>query len=169
MKHKYALLLGFPGSVHDARVFKNSPIAKKIDENPLELFPSRNCHILADSAYKCTNYVLTPYRDNGHLNRNQKKYNYKLSATRVCIEQAFGLLKGRFRILKFVNIYNTELVPKIVLACCVLHNICMARNDVIEINGEGAENVNNLEFDQLEFEYDVNGNNKRIYITETLM
>lgn len=109
--------------------FYNSPIGKKINTTPLEVFPNSNTHILGDSAYKCTNYVLTPYRDNGHLSRVQKNYNYKHSATRVYIEQCFGLLKGRFRILKHVNIYNTEFIPKLIIACCVLHNICIEQRD----------------------------------------
>lgn len=99
------------------------------------LFPNRNCHILGDSAYKCTTYG-----DNGHLGQKQRTYNSKLSATRVFIEQCFALLKGRFLILKHVNVYNTKLIPKIILACCVLHNICMATNDRVETDEEEANN-----------------------------
>jgi hypothetical protein len=133
---------GYPGSVHDARVFSNSPLCKRINENPNQVLPD-NSHILGDSAYKCTNYLLTPYRDNGHLTRKQKTYNYKQSSTRVFIEQCFGLLKGRFRILKHVNLYDTEFIPKIILACCVLHNICMEKKDHIEIIDEAYQDVNN--------------------------
>ncbi|XP_030757991.1 putative nuclease HARBI1 [Sitophilus oryzae] len=125
------VFIGYPGSTHDARVFRNSDLGQMIEENPNMLFPA-NSHILRDSAYKNTNYVLTPYRDNGHLTQIQKNYNFKHSSTRVCIEQSFGLLKGRFRILKHVNIYRTELIPPLVLACCVLHNICMQKNDMVE-------------------------------------
>ncbi|KAK9688385.1 DDE superfamily endonuclease [Popillia japonica] len=57
---------GFPGSAHDARVFRNSDLGKKLQENPAAVCP-HNSHILADSAYRNTNYVLTPFRDNGHL------------------------------------------------------------------------------------------------------
>ncbi|KAB0805325.1 hypothetical protein PPYR_02295 [Photinus pyralis] len=124
---------GFPGSVHDARVFYNSPLGTKMRENPGELFPN-NTHILGDSAYKCSNYLLTPYRDNGHLSRKQKNYNFKHSSTRVYVEQTFGLLKGRFRILKHVHMYNVELIPDLILACCVLHNICMKNNDEIDVD-----------------------------------
>lgn len=133
---------GYAGSVHDARVFNNSHVGKKINTVPLELFPNTNTHILGDSAYKCTNYVLTPYRDNGHLTRIQKNYNFKHSSTRVHIEQCFGLLKGRFRILKHVNVYNTEFIPKIIVACCVLHNICVEKQDSAISNIEEEEEDN---------------------------
>lgn len=123
--------VGFPGSTHDARVFRNSDLGKKIDETPEALFPM-DSHLLGDCAYKNTTYMLTPFRDNGHLSQMQRHYNFKLSSTRVAIEQAFGLLKGRFRILKYVNIYSTKRIPALILACCVLHNICLQQNDFFE-------------------------------------
>ncbi|KAK9701320.1 DDE superfamily endonuclease [Popillia japonica] len=83
---------GFPGSVHDARVFNNSPLCAKIESAPLELFRTTQHHLLGDSAYRCSTHLITRYRDNGNLTRKQRNYNYKLSATRVCIEQCFGLL-----------------------------------------------------------------------------
>ncbi|KAI4463184.1 hypothetical protein MML48_4g00006682 [Holotrichia oblita] len=131
---------GFPGSAHDARVFRNSDVGKKLQENPAAVCP-HNSHILADSAYRNTNYVLTPFQDNGHLTQLQKQYNYKHSATRVYIEQSFGLLKGRFRILKHVNIYNMKLIPPLVLACCVLHNICMLKNDIVDPDIDDSHSV----------------------------
>lgn len=60
--------------VHDARVFNNSPLGKKIQNMPHEVFLTNDCHILGDSAYKCTNYIITPYRDNGHLTQKQKQF-----------------------------------------------------------------------------------------------
>lgn len=52
------------------------------------------------------------------------KYTKILSRTRVVTENSFGLLKGRFRRLPYVDaeigvIYNT------VLACCMLYNITL--------------------------------------------
>ncbi|KAK4885738.1 hypothetical protein RN001_002009 [Aquatica leii] len=155
---------GYPGSVHDARVFYNSPLGRKIDTAPLQLFPNVNNHILGDSAYKCTSYVLTPFRDDGHLSRQQKNFNYKLSATRVFIEQCFGLLKGRFRILKHVNVYNTKLISKIIVACCVLHNICISQNDylVVEVGSDDSHG-------QLCVDQDCkSGNLKRNYIADKM-
>ncbi|XP_066585431.1 putative nuclease HARBI1 [Prorops nasuta] len=91
-----------------------------------------------DSAYPLSNYLLTPYRDNGHLNDMQHNYNTKLSKTRVVIERAFGMLKGRFRKLKFVYVKNTEMIPLLVLACCVLHNFCIDNDDIYDFdNYEG--------------------------------
>lgn len=41
-----------------------------------------------------------------------------------------------------------DLIPKYIMACCVLHNICIMRNDLIEIpvivenRVQNAENIN---------------------------
>lgn len=80
-------------------------------------------HILADSAYPCLEHVLTPYKDNGHLNNLQKNYNYKLSQCRVDVENCFGILKQRFRQLYFCKLKKIEFLCHFTVACCVLHNL----------------------------------------------
>lgn len=122
------VFVGICGSVHDARVWRLSDIKNMIDHDVERYFPQHG-HLLADSAYPLLHYMLTPYRDNGHLNNVQLNYNTKLSKTRIIIERAFGILKGRFRKLKYVYMYNTEMIPLVVLACCILHNICIDIDD----------------------------------------
>lgn len=67
-----------------------------------------NFHIIGDSAYPLLLNVMTPYRDNGHLTRKQATYNRKLSSIRSTIERVFGLLKGKFRRLKYLDICNFD-------------------------------------------------------------
>ena len=40
-----------------------------------------------------------------------------------------SLLKGRFRRLGYVEMNKVELIPKIVMSCCILHNICLSGQD----------------------------------------
>lgn len=82
---------------------------------------------------------MTPYRDNGHLTREQTMYNYKHSKTRSVVERSFGLLKGRFRRLKYLDWTKTEFLPTIIMAACVLHNITRRTEDEIEENFETTE------------------------------
>lgn len=117
--------------MHDARVLRRTDFGRKLQENPDELFYN-NMHLLGDSAYPLSNNLMTPFRDNGQLTVRQKRMNRKLSSNRICIEHTFGLLKTRFRILKFVNVYNTIDIPKIILGCCILHNLCIVVNDSLE-------------------------------------
>lgn len=44
---------------------------------------------------------------------------------RQVIERVFALLKGRFRRLKYLHMNCADLIPFVILACCVLHNICL--------------------------------------------
>ncbi|XP_039307618.1 putative nuclease HARBI1 isoform X2 [Solenopsis invicta] len=132
---------GICGSVHDARVWRLSDIKNLIDHDRERYFPQRS-HLLADSAYPLSYNMLTPYRDNGHLNAIQHNYNTKLSKTRVIIERTFGILKERFRKLKYVYMYNTDMISLDILACCILHNICIDNEDEPFDNVE-VENVNN--------------------------
>ena len=66
-------------------------------------------------------------------------FNETLSGARSVIERAFGLLKGRFRRLKSLDMSNVERIPHVILACCVLHNICLAKNDLVEFETDIAD------------------------------
>ncbi|XP_071632700.1 putative nuclease HARBI1 [Temnothorax longispinosus] len=116
------VFVGYPGSVHDARVFRNSPI-----RNDLRELCGDNYYLLGDSAYPCLKQLIVPYRDNGHLTRAQRNFNQKLSSCRVVIENAFGCLKQRFRQLYHFKLRDIIRMVRIIHACCVLHNMANAR------------------------------------------
>ncbi|XP_061196728.1 uncharacterized protein LOC133205004 [Saccostrea echinata] len=120
------ILSGWPGSVHDARVFKNSPLYEaSCSEN---LFPG-DTHIVGDAAYPLQSWVLTPYKDTGNLAECQKRYNFIHANTRQTIERAFGLLKGKWRRLRFLEMTKLEDVPSVITAACTLHNMCIENNE----------------------------------------
>jgi len=62
----------------------------------------------------------------------QKKYNNQLASVRCVVERAFALLKGRFRRLKFLDMNRTDLVPKVIMACCIMHNLCIDNTDIVD-------------------------------------
>lgn len=143
LDHQYRFLnvnFGFPGSVHDARVFANSSLYRMGEKG--KLFPpiTRNIAgvdvpvvILADSAYPLLPWVMKPYTDMGALTREEKTFNYRLSRARMVTENAYGRLKGRWRILLKRNDTNLDNMPNLVLAVCTLHNLC-------ETTGEEFDN-----------------------------
>ena len=90
---------GWPGASNDARVFSKSKIGNLIMQNPESIIPA-NAVILGDKAYPLSHYLVTPFRDNGHLTVRQKNFNYFISSIRVSIECCFAGIKGRFRRLK---------------------------------------------------------------------
>ncbi|XP_025155789.1 protein ALP1-like isoform X1 [Harpegnathos saltator] len=112
------VLIGYPGSVHDARVFANSSLAEDLPA----LCHNRNI-ILGDAAYPCLPQLITPYRDNGHLTQAQRNFNRIHSQCKISVEHTFGVLKQRFRELYFLKLRNMQFIIKFIFACCVLHNM----------------------------------------------
>ncbi|XP_061400878.1 putative nuclease HARBI1 [Musca vetustissima] len=135
---------GYPGRCHDASVWNNSPIRKAIINNEIRILPE--CHLLGDGAYPLETFLMTPYKDNGYLTREQKRFNYVLSSTRVFVEQAFGILKKKFRILNYIEIQNVALAKQIIMACCVLHNIIIENEKTTEEAVEFVEQSDNGSF-----------------------
>ncbi|XP_011149399.1 putative nuclease HARBI1 [Harpegnathos saltator] len=123
------VFLGMPGRMHDARVFRQSELFTQLNNvgNPL-LFP--NMHLIGDSAYPLMINLMTPFRDNGHLTAKQTNYNVKLSNIRSIIERAIGLLKGKFRRLKYLDISTPALGNIIIAAAYIMHNFLIDRNEI---------------------------------------
>ena len=73
--------------------------------------------VLGDSAYILKTWLLPVIKDNGALNRDQKKFNKELSKARIVSEHAFGLLKGRWRaLLKHLDEDHWR-IPNTIIAC----------------------------------------------------
>jgi len=121
--------IGYPGRLRDARVFSNSDVFKKIEtEGPKRLFYEKY-HLLGDLAYTNISWL----KDYGNLTiRHIRKFNTKLSKTSVAIENTFGLLKGRWRRLLFIDTNNIKMASIIILATCVLHNFCLLNDDFLD-------------------------------------
>ncbi|XP_011148652.1 uncharacterized protein LOC105188733 [Harpegnathos saltator] len=121
---------GYPGSVHDQRIFRCSEVANFLKDE--EKFPA-DSHILGDAAYEQHQHLLTLFRDNGHLTARQNNYNYRHSAARVAVERCIGLLKGRMRsLLHCLPMSRVDLMAEYIVAC-VIHNICTLRGDEIAV------------------------------------
>lgn len=121
---------GEPGSLHDSRIFRRSPLYAEAVQRESSLFPN-NSFIIGDSAYPQKNWLVPPFRDNGHLTNQQIRFNAIHSSTRMVVENAFGILKCIFRrLLHFTEITNLDLIVRIIVSCCVLHNICIEKGDI---------------------------------------
>lgn len=98
-------------------------------------------------------FVLTPFRDNGLLNRPKITYNSVHAYVRSCIERALGILKKKFQRL-YLELNCTEEIPIIILACCVLQNL------VIEKETEELDYFNDIDLELA----NMSGIEKRNYI-----
>ena len=117
--------IGWAGSMHDANLWARTDIGKFCEAGRLSPYV-----LVGDAAYPCRPWMLAPFK--GHkdgLTREQYNWNYVQSSTRMCIERAFGMLKGRWRILlKRVDVHLKN-VPELVTTCLLLHNICIIFGD----------------------------------------
>ena len=128
--------VGWPGSVHDARVFVNSSIYRKAINGDIFTGCQRRIlgqnvpvFLVGDSAYPMHTWLMKPFAQSAPLSNEQKTFNYRLSHTRIVVENAFGRLKGRWRRLSKKNDMSITNIPNVIAACCILHNLC-------EIHGE---------------------------------
>ncbi|CAI6354135.1 unnamed protein product [Macrosiphum euphorbiae] len=139
---------GYPGSVGDRRVFTNSLIYERILQNKNRYVPGQY-FIAADKAYPILEWCIPPYIDRGTLSEQEKFFNVSLSRARQSIERCFALLKGRFRRLKYLDMKKIELIPQTIIACCVLHNICLQFDDNQWMNNLISEQQPNIGDDNI--------------------
>lgn len=143
------IFVGIPGKVHDARVFKMSDISNLLPD----ICNVNKYHILGDGAYPIRPWLLIPYKDYGNLTHKQKRYNKKFSATRVLIENTFGILKGRFRQLIRLDMLSVSTLTKFIIVCCILHNFCIDYEDFLEDTEFLDDSPNDLQENLLETEW----------------
>ncbi|TWW56343.1 putative nuclease HARBI1, partial [Takifugu flavidus] len=92
---------------------------------------SLNCLYLilsGDRGYALAPWLLTPLTN--PQTPQEMLYNQMHARSRCTIERTIGILKGRWMCLDTAGgklPYKPERVCRIIMACCVLHNIAMKR------------------------------------------
>ncbi|KAF3772067.1 putative nuclease [Nymphaea thermarum] len=130
---------GWEGSATDSRVLYS---ALDTEINPFVIPTGK--YYLGDGGYPNIRGLLTPYRGHRcHLSEfnapgarrvtsKEELFNHRHSSLRTTVERVFGLLKGRFPILKAQVSYPYRTQVGIVLATCVLHNFIIDHNPNVE-------------------------------------
>lgn len=146
--------VGVNGRVSDGGVFRDSDFAKLLNnaQNPLNVpqdksLPGMNEPIpyvvLADAAFPLQNHILKPYPSR-NLSHDERICNYRISRGRRVVENVFGILANKFRVLLTQIHLPVETVQNITLACCVLHNYLIKQNAAYlytDINNENIEHT----------------------------
>lgn len=128
--------VGAPGSTHDSRLLKSCNLYTDIQNQ--QVFPNATLDLgvhgkipvttVGDSAFQKQPWLIKPFNEN---TRDPKKvyFNKRLCSARVVSEHAYGMLKGRWRILYKKTECKMKNIKQIIMACILLHNICIARKD----------------------------------------
>ncbi|XP_030076105.1 putative nuclease HARBI1 [Microcaecilia unicolor] len=113
----------FPGSMHDATILNQSSL-----KHIFASWQEERGWLLGDSAYSLKTWLMTPIEN--PQTPAEHHYNLVHRTTHAIITQTIAALKARFRCLSRsggVLQYSPLKVCHIFVACCVLHNIAVAR------------------------------------------
>ena len=131
---------GCPGAVSCAEMLRNSALQRDIKNGVILNTPGRVINgnvvkplIVSNSSFDLSSWLMTPYAPTPNVTPSQSSFNAALSSAREKIVQAFGLLRGRWRCLLETLKEDTLRVPTTVIACCVLHNLCIDLSDVAPV------------------------------------
>lgn len=125
-----AVDIGAFGSQSDGGVLTYSEFGRKLTENKLGFPPDSvlpNSHatfpyyLVGDAAFPLKPYLMRPY-PGLLLSEEKNNFNKRLSRARRTIENAFGILTARWRILRGTLNMSPESAEKVVCAAVVLHN-----------------------------------------------
>lgn len=126
-----------PGSSHDSMAYQLGSLYKKFEQTANFLPPLM--WIAADAAYICSNRVLTPWPGKS-LSTAKDCFNYWLSSARIHIEQAFGVLVGRWGILWKTLRVSLGKASQVCLVCCKLHNFIIEETNCAAVpNNEPSD------------------------------
>ena len=148
--------IGSNGRCADGGVFAETELRQAIEEGQLGIPPDEPLPnddiplpyaIIADDAFPLKQWLLKPYplRD---LTVDQRIFNYRLSRGRRIVENGFGILGNRWRVLTRKIEISPERVEIVVLAACSLHNLIRTRypnitNNLLDSEDPVTHNINN--------------------------
>ncbi|XP_059474470.1 uncharacterized protein LOC132196083 [Neocloeon triangulifer] len=116
--------VGRPGKANDAGIFNDTSLKESLVN---QIGIDHNLHMIGDGAFPLMQSLMKPFRIRPGMPLMEENFNKRLSRARVIVEDAFGRLKGRFRLLAKRADYSVLNMINIVNACLVLHNFCESK------------------------------------------
>lgn len=118
--------IGLPGSMPDDQVLEKSALYQRAMGGLL-----KGAWVVGNPGHPLMDWVLVPYPQQ-ILTLPQQTFNEKLAKVRGVARDAFWRLMGRWKFLQKRMEMKLQDLPVVLGACCVLHNICEERNDVMD-------------------------------------
>ena len=122
--------IGSNGRISDGGVWRDCSLNLKLEKQELaipndQLLPNSSIIapyvFVADDAFPLKQNILKPYPHRSQT-KSEIIFNYRLSRARRTVENAFGILANRFRVLLTPINLSPSKVESITLTCIVLHN-----------------------------------------------
>ncbi|XP_045775421.1 uncharacterized protein LOC123874228 [Maniola jurtina] len=129
--------IGCQGRISDGGVLRNSTLFDMIRDGTLSLpqaipLQGRNTpvpfYFIGDDAFPISQNIIKPFFGYHAKGSPERVFNYRLSRGRMVVEDAFGILSNKFRILHSRIGLQNEKAKIVVMACVHLHNF-MKRNE----------------------------------------
>ncbi|KAI6679684.1 hypothetical protein NL676_033565 [Syzygium grande] len=118
--------IGWPGSMPDDQVLEKSALYQRASKGLL-----KDVWVVGNPGHPLMDWVLVPYTHQ-NITWTQHAFNQKLADVRGVAREAFARLKGRWACLQKRTEVKLQDLPVVLGACCVLHNICEARNEAMD-------------------------------------
>ena len=126
----FYVVVAAPGGANDIAAFRKTGLYQIIKKLPPRKF------VVGDSAYVCSENLLTPFSGIEKNYPAKDPYSFYLSQMRICIAQTFGIMTVKWRILRQPLQMSLRKVGKVFVCITRLHNFCI---------NEGSISVNNCD------------------------
>ncbi|GAA0162146.1 hypothetical protein LIER_18305 [Lithospermum erythrorhizon] len=117
------VLIGWPGSMSDEKVLEKSSIFQRGNMGLM-----KDAMLVGNSGHPLMDWVLVPYTQQ-HLTWTQHAFNEKIEEVQKIGQDAFMRMKARWACLQKRTETKLQDLPLVLMACCVLHNICEMNNE----------------------------------------
>jgi hypothetical protein len=129
-------LAGFPGSVHDNRIWKETKLYKLPDQ-----YFSHREYCVGDSAFENDKFMVSAFKKpkDRVIPEKHVKFNEKLAKMRIISEHCIGILKGRFPWLRSIRLTVTDNKRSLKKILQMLEATIILHNMLIEIGEEDRD------------------------------
>jgi hypothetical protein len=114
------------------------------------LFPDKKLHLVGDLAYPLMPYLLKGFNVLDLERADENRFDTMLSSCRQVIERVFGVTKGKFKWLKYLDVNSPEKACDIITACCALYNFGQSLQDNDDFEEVQEEVPNDLYDDSID-------------------